>query len=194
MRERALLFIVALVFLAACQQQAVVPTLAPTALAPTATTGEAATQPPPPTALPRPTLPPTWTPAPEVTNTPPPTPDLANGGAVLPQETPVIAPTLPEACNSFGPDPNRTVRTYKSGQDTTVYWVPVEGAEYYSVSLTDENDEIIFTDYTADTSYTFSADLIEDGKLYGWQVYPINPLGQQMCLTRGAELFPEYLN
>jgi len=195
MRKRTLPFIVALVLLAACQQQAVVPTLVPTSLAPTATPEEVATDPPPPTAVTRATLPPTWTPAPQVTNTPLPAqePITTDGEAAAQPTSPVIVPTLPEACNSFDPDLNRTSRTYRAGEDAPVYWIPVEGAEFYSVSLTDENGDIVFTDYTADSGYVFSADLIEDGKLYGWEVYPINNLGQQMCLTRGAELFPEFL-
>lgn len=189
MQKRTMPFIVALFFLAACeQQQAVVPTLVPTAVAPTT---EVATQPPEPT-RPRATLPPAWTAAPQATSTPVPQADPAE--TVVPTQQPVIAPTLPESCNAFGPDPNRNVRVYKAGEDTTIYWLPVEEAQYYSIALTDETGAVVFTDYTAETGYVFEADLIEDGKLYGWQAYPINVLGQQMCLTRGAELFPEYLN
>ena len=164
MRERTLLFIVVLVFLAACQQQAVVPTLAPTIAAPTATPEEMVTEPPPPTARPRATLPPTWTPASEVTNTPLPTAVPAGNDAGSQNVAPVVVPTLPEACNAFEPDLNRNTRTYRSGEDPTVYWIPVEGAEYYSVSLTDENGDVIFTDYTADFGV-----YVLDRSHRGWQ-------------------------
>jgi hypothetical protein len=103
-----------------------------------------------------------------------------------------VQPTLPEACNTFAPDLERTPRNYVDGEDVTVYWTAVEGAGFYYVALTDETAEVVFEDYTEDTSYTFPAAQFESGKLYGWQAHPINALGIQMCLARGAELFPEF--
>lgn len=152
---------------------------------PEATATEILTPTPAPTLAQRSTLPPTWTPASPATVTPAPTTEQV--------VQPVVEqPVLPEACNTFEPDLERTPRNYVLGQDVTVYWSAVEGAGYYYVALTDEEAEIVFEDYTESTSYTFPADQFEAGSLYGWQAHPINALGIQMCLARGAELFPEF--
>lgn len=189
--RKGIFLLIALFLLNACaSQQAAEPTILPT-LAITNTPN--ATDTPLPTPVPRSTLPPTWTPVVEAatatvdaSNTPVPTP-TPNAQSVQ-----VNATVPPNACDNFEPDLNRTLRVYKDGQDATVYWTPVEGAEYYYVALTDETATIVHEDYTSDTSYVFPADLFESGKLYGWEAYPLNALGVQMCLPAGAELFPEF--
>lgn len=183
----ALLTLLFALALAACAPaQPALPTLVPsptpiiiTAL-PTATT------------VTRPTLPPTWTPAAAETALPPeasastPTPEGASGAQFVP------ASPLP-ACATFGEDRERNSRTFAPGTAPQVYWTVVEGAASYSVALINDAGETVFEGYTLEPTITFEADLFEPGRLYGWEAYPINPLGQQMCLARGAELFPEGL-
>ncbi len=102
------------------------------------------------------------------------------------------APVSADVCNSFGPDLDQTPRTYRRGTEVTVYWTPVEGAEYYFVALTDETGTVVMEDYVAETSYLFTSDFFEGDNLYGWEAYPLNAAGIQMCAARGAELFPEF--
>ena len=188
-RRRLILLVIFLSMTACASQQAAPPT---EASLPTATHTEDAIATPQPTIAQRSTLPPTWTPVPqeveataEATNTPVPTPTLG-------QQSAAPAPALPDACDNFGPDLSQTPRTYRNGEDVTVYWNPVEGAAYYYIALTDQTAAVVHEDYVAETSYTFSADLFESGNLYGWQAHPVNSAGIQMCLAHGAELFPEF--
>lgn len=176
--------------LAACAQTAP-PTATP--IPPTATiivTPEAT-----PTPLQRPTLPPTWTPVsrsePEATPT-----DGANAALPVDAEPPtlnpvLIPPTPLEVCNNFSEDFERNRRTFTPGEPATVYWTAVEGAASYYIALLDDLGLVAIDDYTLEPTYTFMPEVFEPGKLYGWQVYPIDRLGQQMCLARGAELFPD---
>jgi hypothetical protein len=120
------------------------------------------------------------------TNTPEPTSE-----ANQLQDTQSGPPTPLEVCANFGEDRTLNKRTYTFGADAQVYWTSVQGAAYYSISLVDETGTPILTDYTSETTFVFTADLFEKGKLYGWEVIPVDSLGQQMCLGRGAELFPD---
>lgn len=190
MRVHALLLLMIFIMTACATQQAA-PTNVPPLPTETATVEETAT--PLPTAAPRSTLPPTWTPesdaftaTPEPSNTPVPTP------TPNPQSAPISAPVSEDTCTNFGPDLDRTPRTYRAGTDITVYWTPVEGAAYYYIALTDETATVVREDYVAETTYVFTADLFESGKLYGWEAFPINAAGIQMCTARGAELFPDF--
>ncbi len=173
--------------LAACAPEAqVVPTLLPATEAPTEVPTDA------PTAAPieRPTLPPEWTAAPQATDTPIPTitpnvlPTVSQIQAILPTEIP--------GCENFGVDLARTKRSYMRGDDVAVFWSMIDGAEFYKVMLLNDQAEEIFVDYVNADGYIFTADKFEPGKLYGWQVHPINPLGVQMCVTQGAELAPDF--
>jgi hypothetical protein len=183
--HRGLILLIVLLALTACATQQAAPPAA--TLPPAGTETEVVSPTEPPTLAPRSTLPPTWTPGVPPTETP-------QGGIPTATEVPptIVQPTLPEACNTFEPDMERTPRNYIDGQDVTVYWSAVEGAGFYYIALTDETAAVVFEDYTEEPSYTFPADQFESGKLYGWQAHPINALGIQMCLARGAELFPEF--
>lgn len=179
MRQNLMVILLAGLVLASCaQEELVLPTLAPSP------TQEIVTEAPTPTPVRRATLPPTWTPVQAATPT---------AIEVAPtEEAPVpIPPVTPlEVCATFGEDRTLNKRTYTAGQPAQVFWTPVQGAVQYSISLVDQTGKQLYVNYTADTNFTFDASLLQAGKLYGWEVYPIDALGQQMCLGRGAELFP----
>lgn len=179
MQRYLVVYLLACVLLAACaQEEIVLPTLAPSP------TQEIVTEAPTPTQIRRATLPPTWTPVPQVAPT---------ATEIIPTEvipTPVPPATALEVCAAFGEDRALNKRTFTLGQPAQVFWTPVVGAMQYSISLVDQTGTALHVDYTADTNYNFDATLFEAGKLYGWEVYPIDGIGQQMCLGRGAELFP----
>ncbi len=169
---------------AGCEQNAAppLPTLIPTLEPlepPTATIQP--TEAPTTAPITRPTLPPTWTPLPAPTQPPTLTPVQDIG-------IPVGQPTL-EVCGTFRVDPSRYGADFRFGMAVTTAWMPVATATHYRVSLIDEVGDELFTDYTAETVFTFSADLFERGKRYGWTVYPIDTVGQQMCISVGDELF-----
>lgn len=176
-----------LLTLASCTQSepASLPTLALSATPIVAT--------PPPTATPivRPTLPPTWTPVPDT----PSASELSAATPTVERMPPVLfVPATPLAvCATFGEDRERNKRTFVPGTEPQVFWTAVEGAMSYYVALIDETGAVVFEGYTVEPTITFPADLFKPGKLYGWEAYPIDALGQQMCLARGAELFPEGL-
>lgn len=184
------LLLIVLAVLAACQPQAEVtlPTLAPT-LGQEVVTDEA-TEPPVTevTAAPaeRATLPPTWTPSPGApTETPLPITDTP-----IPTVPPPPSPL--SVCAAFGVDPVRNATTFFTlGASPEVYWTPVEGAVSYFVRLINESAEELVSDYVAETTFSFPADLFERDKRYAWEVYPLDNLGQQMCIAIGAELFPQ---
>jgi hypothetical protein len=76
------------------------------------------------------------------------------------------------------------------GTAPLVAWAPMQDAAHYRVYLIDEFGFEILVDFTVETAYTFSADLFVAGERYGWEVYPVDVLGAQMCLKRGGELLP----
>lgn len=184
--HRISILLIGLVLLTACAAQQTAPPV--TTPPPDVTVTDAPTVTTAPTLAPRSTLPPTWTPGVPETETP-----VVDSTPLEQQAQPTSAEAaLPEACNTFEPDMSRTPRNYVAGEDVTVYWSAVEGAGFYYVALTDEEATVVFEDYTEDTSYTFPAAQFEAGNFYGWEAHPINALGIQMCLARGAELFPEF--
>lgn len=176
------------VLAAGCQTQDVpLPTLMPTPL-PELPTATVAIEPPKPTSPPleRPTFPPTWTPSPDPSlATATPTPEVEAAVTALPRSLPTL-----EVCAPFRVDRNRSAVTFPFGTAPQVAWTPVETAQSYRVILIDEFGRELFTDYIVETTYTFRAELFERGKRYGWEVYPIDIIGQQMCLQRGDELIP----
>lgn len=186
LRLMPIILITILIVLAGCApEETSLPTLIPASNQDAATqevTTEAAT----PTPLPRerPTLPPTWTPVPSPTEIP----LEVQQAETQAQETLSAPPTLLAVCDGFGEDRERNVRSLTLGESVQVAWTPVQGAVQYSITLVDQTAEALFTDYTAETGYTFRAELFEARAMYGWEVYPIDALGQQMCLSRGAEL------
>lgn len=178
-----------IMLVAACQPAAeALPTLAPTLVQDTAT--EEPTEPPVTvvTAAPpeMPTLPPTWTPS----------LGMATETSVPPSVTPL--PTVPPppsplaVCAAFGVDAVRNTSTFFTlGSDPQVFWTPVEGAVSYYLRLINESAEELFSDYVVGTTFTFQSDLFQKDIRYAWEVYPIDNLGQQMCIPIGAELFPQ---
>lgn len=175
------------VLLVGCQEQQVepLPTLMPTP--DPATETPFPTEAPTPTPLQRPTLPPTWTPSPAPTET---EASVQVVPPVNPIELPAGQATL-EVCGVFRADRSRYDPAFRLGGDATVAWMPVSTAVGYRVAVVDEFDLELFVDYTAETTFTFQADLFERNKRYGWSVYPIDGLGQQMCISVGGQLFPQ---
>lgn len=139
---------------------------------------------PPPTQVPveRPTLPPTWTPSPEPTNT-----------VLPPTETPVpvwtAIPTL-VACGSFDVDRNKSAATFTVGKPAQVFWVPVQGAARYRISVLDGTNQEVLVDYAVEPTYTFAPDAFEAGKRYAWRVYPEDSLSRQMCFAVTGDMSP----
>lgn len=193
MRQQTAWFIIALVLLAACTtQQQTLPTLIPTATTPPTAEAPPLTPTPEPTRRVPPTFPPTWTPAGAVTETPV---DIAT--AATSGEAQVVPPTPLEVCTALGEDITRNRRSFTLGAAPQIYWTGVQGAATYHVALVEVNlateeaqPQEIFADFTSETTYTFPAELFESGKFYGWEVYPVDGIGQQMCQSVGAELFP----
>jgi hypothetical protein len=154
-----------------------------------------------PTEIRRATLPPTWTPTPD-----PDAPEEAAAGnpqiggeglaiietgATEPAPMLQAPPTPLEVCFNFGEDREQNPRYYVPGQAATVVWTPVQGAQYYSIMLVNEAGESLLVEYVDGTQYTFGPELLTDRGLYGWEAYPVDSIGQQMCLSRGAQLFPD---
>ena len=190
--KNVLLAVLVLVMaLAACaQQEQVLPTTAPIATTQAATQAATAT----PLNLQRPTLPPTWTPVPDPNaqaQTQPEATTVDQSGQPVPAQPTFSPATALEACTTFGEDRNLNKRSFKIGESPQVFWTAVTGAASYSVSLIDETGTVLLTEYTTEPTITFEASLFEATKLYGWEAFPIDGIGQQMCLGRGAELFPE---
>ena len=137
-----------------------------------------------PTFAPRATLPPTWTPT--ATWTPTETPTV-----FVPTSTPFVPRnTLPASCGQFDVVFADSTIEFPIGSTPRIAWVGIEGAELYRVILTGPrgivNDQI----YLSETSYSFDASLFRVGDIYGWEVYPIDAAGIQMCFSVGMELIP----
>ncbi len=142
------------------------------------------------------TLPPTWTPSPQA--------DAAvdssgdNGAAASTQPAPeentepeLIAPTALEVCATFGEDSTLNKRTFTPGSPVQIFWTPVEGAASYFITLIDQFGDTVQTDYSSQTTLVYPPELFKPNSLYGWEVYPIDPAGRQMCISRGAELLAD---
>ncbi len=191
-RSSLILLLLLCFALASCaQQEQTLPTIAPEI---TEVTEEAATE--LPTATPfnpqRATLPPTWTPSPaagELGGQATPTPEIQ-----APEQQAAQQGATPlEVCVTFGEDRTLNSRTFTPGGPVQVFWTPVTGASSYSVSLIDDTGEVLKTGYTAQTTLVFEPELFEPNRIYGWEAYPIDPAGRQMCISRGAELIPDNL-
>jgi hypothetical protein len=189
------LLIVAALLVGCGEQSAeTLPTLMPTGLPveqPTETPLPTATQPPTAPPVQRPTLPPTWTPSPVPVEaaTQPPTempPPVSNPNVGFPAGQ----ATLP-ACATFREDRSRYNTSFRLGSEALVAWAAAETAASYRVNLIDEFGNELFVGYTVETTFLFPAELFERGKRYGWNVYPMDAMGQQMCISVGGELFPQ---
>jgi hypothetical protein len=194
MKMLVIALILVLGVLSACSQEPqALPTLAASSTPLTSDEPSEVPSEAPPTSTdrPRPTLPPTWTPASVQTSTPLPTSVPAVAPTSDPSIPTVIVPTRPPSCDTFGPDLSILSRTYAEGQDVTVYWIDIPEAEFYNIILIDDTGAQVMADYTPDATYVFPADRFDYGRIYGWEAIPINSLGQQICIARGAELVPE---
>ncbi len=184
-------FVVCLaLLLVACNpaEEAPLPTLIPTL-------AEQPTQPPTVAPL-TDTLTPDFTPTQEISNELPPTwtPTFTAMPSPLPAsptaEATVAIQELPETCNTFGTDLSRSQRTFPIGASPFVAWVPADGTQYYRVWVTDEFGRELFNDYIAETEINFPAELFQEDRRYGWNVFPVDEFGDQMCYRRGGELVP----
>lgn len=176
----------------ACTQEETLPTLIPTAVPPTEEmppTAESAVESVPTataTQRVRPTFPPTFTPTPAPTDTP-------TATQVFPSPTLFIQYATPNpACNTFDTIFEQSDYEFAVGVSPRATWRAVEGAQLYRLILKESNGRVINDQiYLAETTYTFPADLFEVGRSYGWEVYPINAQGDQMCFAVGLEMFPQ---
>ncbi len=127
-------------------------------------------------------LPPTWTPT--FTAMPSPLPASPTAEATF------ANPELPETCDTFGIDLSRSQRTFPLGASPFVAWIPADNTQYYRVWVTDEFGMELSVEYIAETEFNFPAELFQEGRRYGWNVYPVDEFGDQMCYRRGGELVP----
>lgn len=177
----SVLLLLLMVFVAACQGDDPAPTNTPVPPTPVpeqpieeATSTEIPTQRP----LVRETLPPTWTQTP--TNTPlPPTPT----------DTP--APTIeiaspPEACNDFGPNIENSSEEVTLGEDATIAWFTIAESPLYWVVVTNESGFQVFERYVEEGELRIPADVFATATRYGWEVRPLNDVGEQFCRGTGG--------
>lgn len=141
------------------------------------------------------TLPPTWTPSPvpeggniSTDGSAEATPPAAAEENPAPE---IIPPTALVVCDTFGEDRELNRRTFTPGAPVQVFWTRVEGAASYFVTLIDQNGNTVQTDYTTEPTLVYPPEIFEPNTLYGWEAYPIDPAGRQMCVSRGAELLPD---
>lgn len=183
---------------AACTPQAApeLPTLIPMEEAPTATAEPVIQQTATPSQTPtitntpiplvRNTLPPTFTPSPTMTLPPTETP-------FIPTATPFIPPERfgqPPSCDGFEALFVESTVEFTIGEEPTVRWTSVPGAELYRINLIGLNGRIQLRQQTADTQYTFPGDQFREGQIFAWEVWPLDPAGFQMCAAVGQELIP----
>jgi hypothetical protein len=189
MRYRWILLVCCAALLSACAQATSTPSPLPPIPAVSATANaEIAAS---PTPILRATLPPAWTES-AATHLPSASPTLTlTPSATLDLTNPAIMsrPTL-EVCGSFGEDLERNATNFPIGSSPQVYWTRVEGAELYAVTLFNAEFVTLFSGFTPETSFVFDGELFELGGIYTWEVRPLNGLGVQLCISRGALLIP----
>jgi hypothetical protein len=61
------------------------------------------------------------------------------------------------------------------GQPITFSWRPVPGARRYQLEVLDANGTAMFSEFTPDTSLTWSADRLRPGESYRWWVRDVTP-------------------
>jgi hypothetical protein len=145
------------------------------------------TLPPSDTPLPlvRPTLPPTFTPSPTASVPPSPT-------VFIPTPTLFIPPggQEPESCSTFRIRFQESDREFAEGEAPRVSWNPVEDAELYRINLLQSDGQVLQRDTLLGTQYVFNESFFEFGNQYGWEAYPLDVTGGQMCRSIGGELIP----
>ncbi len=193
--RKPLIIIGIVLFLSACStgQDASLPTLAGVEVVPDVTvTTEVQTDVVVPTDAPtatqlrRPTLPP---PILTVTPTPTETPTVTPIAAT---PIPALVVSTPNAdCNFFDVVYEESSIEFELGTSPKASWTAVNGAQLYRLALRQSSGFVINDNiYIAETTYTFPSDLFFEGFTYGWDVYPINNAGDQMCFAVGSELIP----
>ena len=196
MRKSGLLLVavVLIIMLAACNTggEPELPTLASIddgdtpPLAPTETATEQVVDDPTPTAegvlRERPTLPPTWTP-PAPTSTPEPVP-------AQPTNVPTPIEERSDACDRFVVDRANSVQSISAGDSPTVAWTRLDATEVrlYRLTVVDEAGVERYQRLVEDVSHTIPAGVLTDAVLYGWEVLPLDELGQPICASRGGVL------
>ncbi|MBN1202337.1 MAG: hypothetical protein JXJ20_10820 [Anaerolineae bacterium] len=139
-------------------------------------------------------LPPTWTPWSRPTVTPLPTSALGdnglNDGGSLSISSPVPqAPTwtpLPDYCNELNPrgeDPEIYI-----GEAATIKWDPIASVPMYLVEVRQPGGGIVLNEYTEGASMTISSETFEARGVYGWQVWPVDANGMQICFPISGEI------
>lgn len=139
------------------------------------------------TPLRRPTLPP-----PMATETPTPTATTTSTATPAPSATPVFVFATPNPdCVAFDVVYEQSTVSFEIGASPRAVWTPINGAQLYRLALRMSNGFVVNENiYVAETTYSFPPDLFVEGQTYGWDVYPINSAGDQMCFAVGAELIP----
>jgi hypothetical protein len=184
-----LLGVLVMVISACSGNTEVLPTLIPSSTPPPATAtlevvATATTEPTATTVRTRPTLPPTFTPTVEASPTPTET-------SSVPTPTLFVPATANTDCNIFDIVFEQTTPQFQIGSQPTVAWTPLPGAELYLLRLLQSGGFVVQDNiYIAETTYTFDASLFRENFTYGWEVYPINNAGDQMCFSIGTELIP----
>ncbi len=130
-----------------------------------------------------PTLPPVWTATP-ITE-----PEIPTNTPIPP--TPIPQATFLPSCRNFRPNDELNERIYTPGTVPTIAWNPIPEAVNYRVTLYDEFQIEIFSDFVSETIYRFPVEFFEEAKPYSWSVIPLNRQIQQFCPATGAELFPD---
>ncbi|HRE47794.1 MAG TPA: hypothetical protein PLD47_08715 [Aggregatilineales bacterium] len=140
------------------------------------------------------TLPPTWTPfvpptvtraARPMTNATRPPPTLTPVASAIPRkageapQTPRPNATYESICASFLKADPISVIVY-TGQEATITWTAVEGAEAYHVWVSNPGLRFIFNQVVSGTTITLPTDLFRGPGLHGWEVYPIRN-EQRLC-------------
>lgn len=186
----AMVILMGVLVLGACtQQEEALPTLIPTAdVAPTEVPTIAPTQASEVVVVTqrvRPTFPPTFTPTVAPTDTPVPTQVFASPTLFIQYATPNAS------CDTFDTIFEQSDYEFAAGVSPRATWRAVEGAELYRLILKESNGRVINDNiYIAETTYAFPSDLFLVGSSYGWEVYPINAAGDQMCFAVGLEMRP----
>ena len=74
------------------------------------------------------------------------------------------------------------------GETATVSWQNIPDAQLYWVVVSDENGFQVHEGYTAENNYTIPDGSFVSAIRYGWEVRPLNDVGEQMCRGVGNRI------